>query len=79
MPTGYEGGVQDERNTPGPQGPATRRVVAATLILALAVGAPLSLVLGSASAGGGRLLAVAVAVLVLVGGVAALLHARNRG
>lgn len=74
---GYVPDMQDDRNTPGPEGPATRQVVAWTLIGALALAAPASLLAGAVD-GGGRLVLVAVTALVLVGGVAAWLHARSR-
>lgn len=65
-------------NTPGPDGPATRRVVAWALIAALALAAPAGLLAGTVSGGGGRLVAVAVLALVPIGATAAWLHVRSR-
>ena len=73
--------MQRDRNTPGPEGPATRRIVAWTLILALVLGFPLSYLIGIAQlpgGGGTQMLAVLALVALLVGGVAFLLHRRTR-
>ncbi|WP_224387762.1 hypothetical protein [Pseudonocardia sp. ICBG1293] len=67
--------MEHDRNTPGPEGPATRRVVAWVLIIALA-GLPLSYLAGTA--GSQVVLALVVVVALLVGGVAFWLHRRTR-
>lgn len=66
--------MEDDRNTPGPEGPGTRRVIAWVLILALA-GLPLSYLVGTA---GGEIAAVLLVAGLLVGGTAFLLHRRSR-
>lgn len=67
--------MHDDKNTPGPEGPATRQVVAWTLILALLLAAPLSYLAGSAGSGG-RMLAVLLVVVTLIGGMVLILRRR---
>ncbi|OLM34154.1 hypothetical protein Ae717Ps2_5050 [Pseudonocardia sp. Ae717_Ps2] len=71
---GYVPDMEHDRNTPGPEGPATRRVVAWVLIIALA-GLPLSYLAGTA---GPQVVGALVVVALLVGGVAFWLHRRTR-
>jgi 4-hydroxybenzoate polyprenyltransferase len=71
--------VEHERNTPGPSGPATRRIVAWILILALVLGLPLSYLIGMAQMPGGAEILIALLVVgLLVGGVTVWLHRRTR-
>lgn len=75
---GYEPDMEPDRNTPGPQRPETRRIVAWVLILALVSAFPLSYLIGSAQTSGGSQIVVAlVVVAALVGGVAFWLHRRT--
>ena len=79
MLTGYEPDMKHDRNRPGPQGPATRRIVAWVLILALALALPLSYLVGVVQTPGGSRIAIAlVVVAVLIGGPAFWLHRRTR-
>ena len=70
--------MEHDRNTPGPEGPATRRIVAWSLILAL-VALPISYLVGAAgsSGSGTTMVAVLLVVSLLVGGVAFWLHRRT--
>lgn len=72
--------MEPHQNTPGPERPATRRIVAWMLILAL-VAVPFSYFVGAAgtSGSGSVMLAVLLIVFLLVGGVAFWLHRRTRG
>lgn len=72
--SGYTRGMEDEQNTPGPARPATRRILAWVLIVALAA-LPLSYLAGTV---GPRVLGALVVSVLLIGGVMFWLHRRTQ-